>query len=286
MKEIPKLYPTYYTRLAKLERGLSVEEHVQQMLKRTLPMAMGYERATGIRDRLADRILNIVPTSREMLRANVMDLRGPARGRLLDVGCGRGDLLKTLRELGWDTLGVEADEQAVRYAQTALGLRVLEAVAEDMDFPRDSFDAITMNHSIEHFHDPRKVLSLCARFLRPGGVLSIRTPNFTSWGHALYRESWMHLDPPRHLQLFSADTLQRCIEEVGLVVVKWRTSAVGAGGVLTASRGVRRDGFVDLLQHPPPPTLTSQAFRLVENAVTLVRKDAGEELVFLAAKTG
>src|SRR5262245_55375260 len=57
----------------------------------------------------------------------------PARpGRLLDIGCSHGDYLAFVRSLGWQTQGIELDDEAARHARDVFGLDVATGRAEEM----------------------------------------------------------------------------------------------------------------------------------------------------------
>lgn len=140
--------------------------------------------------------------------------RFEGRRRLLDVGCGEGAFLTTMRRAGWDVQGLEPDATAAATARAA-GVPVVEQLLEADAFPADSFDAVTLNHVIEHFHDPIEALSICHDFLRPGGVLWVATPNLSSRGHDVFGRDWIGLDPPRHLVLFTRSSLSRAVRSAG-----------------------------------------------------------------------
>ncbi|HET6277172.1 MAG TPA: class I SAM-dependent methyltransferase, partial [Candidatus Polarisedimenticolia bacterium] len=127
---------------------------------------------------------------------------GSAVPRLLDLGCGNGSFLSSMQDLGWEAFGLEPDREAARAARSA-GLAVEPGVLQESTFPQGSFDAVTMNHVIEHLPDPVRMLQLCHRVLRPGGVLWIATPNVGSLGRARFGPAWRGLEPPRHLVLFT-----------------------------------------------------------------------------------
>ena len=86
------------------------------------------------------------------------------------------------------------------------------------------FDALTMFHVIEHLHDPLLDLEQAYRLLKKGGLLVVVTPNVASLGHRLFQRDWIHLDPPRHLQIFACQPLAALTERVGLRVEKLFTT--------------------------------------------------------------
>src|SRR5207249_6934470 len=103
-------------------------------------------------------------------------------------------------------------------------------------FASGSFDAIAMSHVIEHVHDPAGLLRECHRILRPGGLLSVVTPNWSSLGHRYFGRSWRGLEPPRHLQLYTLPTLVRELRQAGFVVETARTSVRIADFIWSWSR--------------------------------------------------
>ena len=139
----------------------------------------------------------------------------PAGGRLLDVGCGKGDLLIRMLQRGWNAEGLEVDAAAVAFARGKQGLTVHQGELESHRFPEHSFDAITMNHVIEHVHDPVSLLRECLRVLKPGGKLALATPNIRCFGHKMFGRNWSHLQSPSHLHLFTKAGLAECASRAG-----------------------------------------------------------------------
>ncbi len=137
-------------------------------------------------------------------------------GKILDVGCGSGDTLMLLKQLGWDVYGLEIDKNAVRLARER-GLNNIElgGCEEIVNFPNNYFDSIRLYHVIEHTFDPRKCLQLIHKKLKPGGEVILGTPNFNSTVSRLFGKFWYNLDTPRHLFVFSPKTLSIIIKNVG-----------------------------------------------------------------------
>jgi SAM-dependent methyltransferase len=152
--------------------------------------------------------------------------RLPARppGRALDIGCGSGFYLATLRRLGWVVDGVEISEDAARHARELNDIAVRVGSAEMIlpDLPDRSFDLVTMWHVLEHLHDPRAVLSQVARVLRPDGLLMLEVPNFAGACSRVFRSSWAPLEPPRHLFQFTPASLSALLGGAGLRVARLR----------------------------------------------------------------
>jgi 2-polyprenyl-3-methyl-5-hydroxy-6-metoxy-1,4-benzoquinol methylase len=171
----------------------------------------------------------LVRRDRELLGA----LRFVAKrkdGRLLDVGCGDGAYLTLMSDLGWEVAGVDPDPAGIAVAQQS-GLDVHVGTLADAGFPDSYFDVVTLSHTIEHVHDPVALLRECRRVLSPGGELVVLTPNLASDGHRRFGADWLHLDPPRHLVIFTIGSLRRALAAAGfsqidqLPVRLWGASA-------------------------------------------------------------
>jgi len=181
------------------------------------------------------RILSLLTPLKEMERLSIMCLEGSRKGRLLDVGYGSGFFLSTMQDLGWEVLGIEPDVQAANIAKEQFKVPVIVSTLEEVRLPASSFDAITMNHVIEHVPDPLGVLKECQRLLKPNGILVVTTPNFGSLGHRLFRQRWRGLEVPRHFYLFRTRTMLMIAEKAGFFVKSLTTSARFARGMFVAS---------------------------------------------------
>lgn len=141
--------------------------------------------------------------------------RLPAGGSsLLDVGCGNGSFLQIARACGWNVVGIDPDPKAVANGLRQ-GLNVIQGGIEHFEGKSAMFDVITLNHVIEHVHDPVAVLKACYRLLKPTGSLWLETPNIDSLGHRHYMKNWRGLETPRHLVLFNQNSLTKALTEAG-----------------------------------------------------------------------
>jgi len=215
---------------------------------------------------------------------SVMYLPFQRNGHLLDIGCGNGQALKCMGELGWQVQGVDFDPEAVQIARKK-GLEVRLGSLEAQAFPRDSFDAITMSHLIEHVHDPLSLLRECRRILRPSGRLALVTPNINSAGHRIYGSSWFHLDPPRHLRIFNIGSLTTLLQKAGFQTTKIGTTVRDAGNAYVASRSVRRTGRYEMGSRQPwSARFWGKAMQAIEWAWLKIDGQAGEEIAAMAQK--
>ncbi len=280
-----KLYSSYYTHKQNSETGGYFLRDFRAAMKRGLLFAAGCKgTAPSKREVGLGKILYLIPTLREAIHKSVMFLNRLPPGRLLDVGCGSGTFLQQMQSLGWDVTGLEPDIATAKWAQDLHGFPVMTAPIEEAELPDEYYDVITMSHVIEHVHNPMRVLRLCHRALKPGGLLVVTTPHVDSWGHRLFRESWMHLDPPRHLHLFSVQNLRISVKKTGFLTKSVFTFSHGAYKVYDVSRAIQKRGVADLLSLTVRPTLRAYLFQLAEYALRLLDQNAGEEIVIIATK--
>src|SRR2546421_94976 len=151
-----------------------------------LPSASGRSRpgappaAASVPDYFAfeSRMRGNVESIRERQRRYLEELRENAP--VLDIGCGRGELLGLLREAGVEARGIDADADMVAYARgDGLDVEQADLVAYLEAAADGSLGAIFMSQVVEHLPAPTLVetLRLATAKLRPGGVLIAETIN-------------------------------------------------------------------------------------------------------------
>jgi 2-polyprenyl-3-methyl-5-hydroxy-6-metoxy-1,4-benzoquinol methylase len=233
--------------------------------------------------RLLGFLVYLVPNKSFYLDTHVMFLNAIRQGRVLDVGCGNGERLELLKQLGWNVKGLDLDRQAVNAARQK-GLEADCGELKTMGYPADSFDAVIMSHVIEHVPHPGELLSECARVLKPGGRLVMLTPNAESFGLNYYGRCWRGLEPPRHLQIFSQPALEQIVKQAGLSVVKGK-SLVGpqvlyASHVIKTGKPMNSDSARLRLRS----SLFVKWLTLVESLLIRFRPNRGEILAVIATK--
>lgn len=126
----------------------------------------------------------------ELLRERrqlVLSLLGPAPRpdrRLLDVGCGSGELFPVLTPAGYRFYGVDLShgmlDEARRRNPELDGKSLAQTAAEHLPFPDACFDCVVSTGVVEYTMDPVQTLAEFARVLTPGGVLVVSLPHHWS----------------------------------------------------------------------------------------------------------
>lgn len=177
------------------------------------------------------------------------------KGRILELGCGRGISLMVAKERGWDAYGVEMTQQFVDEAR-ANGVNIEMATVEDCKALDSKYNVILMPAILEHLYQPVQVLKKISDALVPGGLLFIDVPNEQSLIYSignLYVKPWsMNLSPtfsPYHVVGFSHQSLTKALDLAGLSVKEIKTVKYGnvlPGGSL--KRNIERSAM-GVIQH-------------------------------------
>ena len=118
--------------------------------------------------------------------------------RILDVGCGRGLLLKNLQYQGFSNLsGVDPFQE-----KTHPGLNIHRTELNEL---AGQYDFIMLHHSLEHMPDPAGALGELKRLCSPGGTILVRIPVASCYAWERYGVNWFQIDAPAsHCYPFSA----------------------------------------------------------------------------------
>jgi len=147
-----------------------------------------------------------------------------SEAEVIDIGCGDGRLLDILASScpkGWSLYGIDWSKEAIdRVKQKGYVGRDGDVSKIDLSDWQNKFDLAISHQLIEHVRDPREVLQKFASILRPGGIISIETPDIHSWDFKLLHDRyWSVYHIPRHFYIFSRENFIKLAEEVGLELV-------------------------------------------------------------------
>jgi SAM-dependent methyltransferase len=269
-------YDQYFTHDAPAPDSLLAPRTLARRLRNDyLASRFGY--ALPNREPFGRYLVRALPPRRRRYERLVRDLPAPDRpgARLLDVGCGNGDFLVRMRELGWQVAGQDPDPGAARVVRE-LGIECSERPLSADSFS-EPFDAITLHHVIEHVHDPIELLGACRSLLVPGGRLWLATPNAESFAAQRFGRDWLALDCPRHLVVFTQPSLDFALGRAGFESASVKADLGMYGAVGTAVDLARRTHGGNRLR---PVEVHLQ--NAVADLVMLVRPSLGDDLVATA----
>jgi SAM-dependent methyltransferase len=143
-----------------------------------------------------------------------LNSRIPTGGKILDVGCGLGEVLAALID-DYTCFGVDFAETNVRRARRRLGAgaTITQGSAFAIPFENGSMDAVMCLEVLEHLSDDRAALVELVRVLRPGGILIIAVP------YTYYWPAYLRL--MGHYRHYTRDSLSELLGSVGCQVVDY-----------------------------------------------------------------
>ena len=122
--------------------------------------------------------------------------------KVLDIGCGRCEVLDAFTKLDLDISGIDASERIRDFApKTISKLEILDFSKENIPFDDDEFDVIFTKSVIEHISDPTHLMKEILRILKPGGIFISLTPEWTSQMKTFY-------DDPTHVHPYQLKGLE------------------------------------------------------------------------------
>lgn len=138
-------------------------------------------------------------------------------GQILDVGCGTGEFLHTMKLSGWDITGIEPSDEARKKAENLVQQKIHSSIDQ---VPASSFDVIALWHVLEHLTDLNTAMHTLRYLLKPGGMLFIAVPNHASYDAEKYGAHWAGYDVPRHLWHFIPTCMTRLFTNNNLTLVQ------------------------------------------------------------------
>ncbi len=154
--------------------------------------------------------------------------------RLLEVGCGAGNLLLQATVPGSYPLALDLSMQALTFVRSRLqevsfgaeapsGFACTQAIGEALPFPTGSFDCVLLSEVVEHLEAPQISIGEAARVLKPGGRLLVTTPNYRSfWPLMEWTVDRLNVAPKmageQHVSRFHPASLKRILVAAGLTM--------------------------------------------------------------------
>ena len=195
----------------------------------------------------------------------VINLLGKEKGKVLDIGCGLGELLSVFKENNWETLGIEFNPFASGFAKEKFGLNVVNQSIYDFN-EKDKFDVIMMWGVMEHFYSPLTILDKCRSLLSENSLLVIEVPSADSflvrYAEATGKKVDRIIEGDRHLMLFSVRSFTGMLEKCGFARKKLLSNGLDIATLnrLFFSKGLSDDA-VNLIQNALDESLQGDLLR-------------------------
>lgn len=149
--------------------------------------------------------------------ANKME-RNIKPGKILDVGCAAGFILKGFENSGWKGYGIEPNETMASFGRNELKLNIHTGSLED--FHTDiRFDLITLIQVIGHFYDVDKALNNISKLLITNGLILVESWNMNSLIARIFGKFWHEYSPPSVINWFSEKSLNKLFTDYGFELV-------------------------------------------------------------------
>ena len=175
-------------------------------------------------------------------------------GRVLDIGCSTGILLQLLKARDWEVWGVEPSKSGEVAGRR--GIKVVRQNFETARLPKDYFDVIILNHTLEHLENPVVILQKARKLLNKGGTVFVDVPNFGGLSSKIMGKRWGYLTPREHHWHFTPSSLKSVFRKTNLEVIYQETASgiFDFGSPLKGLMGklvhTRKSFFVDLSTTP------------------------------------
>ena len=127
-------------------------------------------------------------------------------GKILDVGCAAGFILKGFKDSGWSCYGIEPNETMATYGRNKLNLNIKTSSIETFEC-NEQFDLINMTQVIGHVYNPDSALLNASRLLKPDGLVLVESWNMKSFVARLLGKRWHEYSPPSVVHWYSDKTL-------------------------------------------------------------------------------
>jgi len=141
------------------------------------------------------------------------------RGKILDIGCGRGYFLLACREKGYDVEGIDISSDAAAYVKKELNIPVHTGEFGNIELPDKTYDVITMWHSLEHTNNPHLYIQNARKWLKNDGILVVDVPNYEGHDAKMNWHNWPQWDLPYHFFHFTEDSLTCLLHKHGFAVI-------------------------------------------------------------------
>ena len=163
----------------------------------------------------------------------IRKLSGRETHTLMDFGAGKGVFLQIAKTAGFDVKGVETSLPRANFGREQYGLSINSNEFSTGQIFEHKFNVITSIHVFEHIPEALPLMKeLVKGNLENEGICMFEVPNFRSWQSIWAKDTWMHLDVPRHINHFTPKKFKSYLEDSGLRIVRtsyfsWHMGIIG-----------------------------------------------------------
>lgn len=113
--------------------------------------------------------------------------------KMLEIGCGRGEMLKHFKEFGLEVQGIDLSPEAPNFNKD-IDIKVGNVEENDLPYDDNTFDVIYSKSVLEHFYYPEKYVKEAYRVLKPGGLILTLVPDWEA-NYKTYFDDYTHRTP-------------------------------------------------------------------------------------------
>ena len=132
--------------------------------------------------------------------------------KIVDIGCAKGGLLRTLKQMGYiHVYGIEPSAHNLSCLEEC-GIKGFNASLPELQNIDMKFDVAILSHVAEHIYDLKKALNAISEILANNGILYIEVPNASQY-HKMFKAPYYYFDA-EHINHFSESTLRTLTKHV------------------------------------------------------------------------
>lgn len=199
---------------------------------------------------------------------------GMRRGKLLNYGAKSGFFSSRMSDRGWTVTSLEQHYEKRMFSLEMFHHRMMDLTELD-SIPKNSYDAITLWHTLEHQFFPGSLMDKLCSVLKPNGLIFVAVPNTDSFDATFYGNKWAAWDVPRHLWHFNPGSMMMFGKTHGLVLMYHRRMPFDVFFISVLSEKFRKSRW---------PTMKGLACGFLFWLKTNTRRDKGSSIVYVFRK--
>lgn len=142
------------------------------------------------------------------------------KGKLLEIGCGTGELLYLAKSYGWKVKGIEPSKDSYNHIKKVFkDIEVINDIwKKELLNKNEKFDVIIFVHLLEHIRNPKEFLNEVKEFLKDDGLIILGMPNGTIIDRKLNNKIKRTLIVEDHIVLYGKNTIEKLAELCNLKI--------------------------------------------------------------------